>query len=41
MEKIQNLIIFVNELELLIKKENFNSVNLLNDFILDQVKINN
>ena len=41
MEKIQNLIIFVNELELLIKKENFNSVNLLNDFILDQVKTNN
>ena len=40
-EKIQKFIIFVNELELLIKKENVNSVNLLNDFILDQVKTNN
>ena len=40
-EKIQNLIIFVNEMELLIKKENVNSVNLLNNFILDQVKTNN
>ncbi len=41
LERIQKLIFFVNELELLMKKENTISVYLLNDFILDQVRISN
>ncbi len=41
LESIQKLIISFNELELLIKKNASISVNLLNNFILDQVRINN
>ena len=41
LEKINELIFFINDLELLIKKNNINSVNLLNDFILSQIKSNN
>ena len=41
LEKIYNLIIFINDLELLIKKNSLISVNLLNDFILSQVETNN
>ena len=35
-QKIKNLIYKLNELELLIKKNMNNSVNLITDFILDQ-----
>ena len=41
LEKIQKLIIYMNDLELLIKKNNLISVNIINDFILSQVKTNN
>ena len=41
LERIQKLIIFLNDLELLIKKNSLISVNLLNDFIISQVTINN
>ena len=41
LEKINELIFFINDLELLVKKNNLNSVNLLNDFILSQIKSNN
>tara|TARA_A100001011_G_scaffold266076_1_gene275052 strand:+ start:1270 stop:2262 length:993 start_codon:yes stop_codon:yes gene_type:complete len=41
LEKIYKLIIFINDLELLIKKNSLISVNLLNDFILSQVETNN
>ena len=41
LEKILKLIIFINDLELLVKKNSLISVNLLNDFILDQIKTNN
>ena len=41
LQRIQELIIFLNDLELLIKKNSLISVNLLNDFILSQVTINN
>ena len=41
LESIQKLIISFNDLELLIKKNTSISVNLLNNFILDQVRINN
>ena len=41
LEKIHKLIIFINDLELLIKKNNLISVNLLNDFILSQIETNN
>ena len=41
LEKIQKLIIFINDLELLIKKNSSISVNLLNDFILNQIETNN
>ncbi len=40
-EKISKLIIFINDLELLIKKNSLISVNLLNDFILSQFETNN
>ena len=41
LESIEKLIISFNDLELLIKKNTSISVNLLNNFILDQVRINN
>jgi len=41
LEKIHKLIIFINDLELLIKKNSLISVNLLNDFILNQIETNN
>tara|TARA_B100000401_G_scaffold208827_1_gene141085 strand:- start:377 stop:1369 length:993 start_codon:yes stop_codon:yes gene_type:complete len=41
LEKIQQLIFSINDLELLIKKDNITSVNILNDFMLNQVRINN
>ena len=41
LESIQKLIFSFNDLELLIKKNTSISVNLLNNFILDQVRINN
>ncbi|MFL2878597.1 MAG: hypothetical protein ACJZ4R_03125 [Candidatus Pelagibacter sp.] len=41
LDKIHELIFFINDLELLIKKNNLNSVNLLNDFILTQVQSSN
>ena len=41
LENIQKLIFSFNDLELLIKKNTSISVNLLNNFILDQVRINN
>ena len=41
LEKIYELIVFINDLELSIKKNNLISVNLLNDFILKQVQSNN
>ena len=40
-EKIRNLIVFINDLELLIKKNSLISVNLLNDFILNQIETSN
>ena len=39
LESIENLIFFINDIELILKKNNINSVNLLNDFILSQVKV--
>ena len=41
LESIENLIFFINDIELILKKNNINSVNLLNDFILSQVRVNN
>ena len=41
LESIENLIFFINDIELILKKNNINSVNLLNDFILSQVKVSN
>ena len=41
LESIENLIYFINDIELILKKNNINSVNLLNDFILSQVKVSN
>ena len=41
LESIENLIFFINDIELILKKNNVNSVNLLNDFILSQVKASN
>ena len=41
LESIENLIFFINDIELILKKNNINSVNLLNDFILSQVKASN
>ena len=41
LEKIHKLIIYINDLELLIKKNNLISINLLNDFILSQIETNN
>tara|TARA_B100000214_G_scaffold13608_1_gene9482 strand:+ start:408 stop:1400 length:993 start_codon:yes stop_codon:yes gene_type:complete len=41
LENIENLIFYINDIELILKKNNNNSVNLLNDFILSQVKISN
>ena len=41
LESIQKLIISFNDLELLIKKNSSISVNLLNNFILDQVRTSN
>ena len=40
-ESIENLIFFTNDIELILKKNNVNSVNLLNDFILTQVQTSN
>ena len=41
LESIENLIFFINDIELILKKNNINSVNILNDFILSQVKVSN
>ena len=42
LKKIQNVIIKINEVELLIKKNSSNSLNILSDFIIAQVsKLNN
>ena len=41
LESIEKLIFFTNDIELILKKNNKNSVNLLNDFILTQVKTSN
>ena len=41
LENIENLIFYINDIELILKKNNINSVNLLNDFILSQVKVSN
>ena len=41
LENIENLIFFINDIELILKKNNINSVYLLNDFILSQVKVSN
>tara|TARA_B100001057_G_scaffold190014_1_gene190776 strand:- start:47 stop:1039 length:993 start_codon:yes stop_codon:yes gene_type:complete len=41
LEKIQKLIINMNDLELLIKRNSLISVNLVNDFILNQIRVNN
>ncbi len=41
LESIENLIYFINDIELILKKNNINSVNLLNDFILTQVRVSN
>ena len=41
LESIENLIFSINDIELILKKNNINSVNLLNDFILSQVKVSN
>ena len=40
-ESIENLIFFTNDIELILKKNNTNSVNLLTDFILTQVRTSN
>ena len=40
-EKIQKFIIYVNELELQIKKENMNSVNIIMNFILEKKLLQN
>ena len=37
----ENLIYKINEIELLIKKNTNNSVNILSDFIIDQASITN
>ena len=41
LESIENLIFSINDIELILKKNNINSVNLLNDFILTQVRVSN
>ena len=41
LDKAKDLIYKVNELELNIKKENLNSVNILYDFILTHAQPNN
>ena len=41
LENIEKLIIYLNDFELLIKKNSSNSVYLLNDFILNQNQLNN
>ena len=41
LKKIQQLIFSMNDLELLIKKDNITSINILNDFMLNQVRISN
>ena len=38
LKKIKNMIININKIELLIKKNSTNSLNILSDFILDQAK---
>ena len=38
---IQKLMYDLGEIELLIKKQNLNAINILYDFILSQAKINN
>ena len=38
LEKIKNMIININKIELLIKKNSLNSLNILSDFILNQAK---
>tara|TARA_Y100000590_G_scaffold303364_1_gene342082 strand:+ start:690 stop:1676 length:987 start_codon:yes stop_codon:yes gene_type:complete len=37
-EKINNMIVKINEVELLIKKNSYNSLNILSDFIITQAK---
>ena len=42
LEKIKNMIININEVELTIKKNSSNSLNILSDFIINQaIKTNN
>ena len=41
LKKIQNVIIKINEVELLIKKNSQNSLNILSDFIIDQASKSN
>ena len=38
LEKINNMIISINETELLIKKNSANSLNILSDFIINQAR---
>ena len=41
LESIEKLIFFINDIELMLKKNSSNSVYLMNDFILTQVRISN
>ena len=41
LEKIKNLIFYLNDLEIIVKKNNLISVNLLNNFILGQISFSN
>ena len=41
LENIRKLMYLLNEKELLIKKQNYNAINILYDFILTQAKTNN
>ena len=41
LERIKKLIFYLNDLEILVKKNNLISVNLLNNFILEEVSFSN
>ena len=41
LESIEKLIFFINDIELMLKKNSSNSVYLMNDFILTQVRTSN
>ena len=41
LDKIIKFITFINEAELLLKKNNSNALILLNNFILEQLEVNN